>query len=252
MPSLGDSAFIFVLALLLFGPKKLPELARQLGKLMGEFRRASNEFRMQMEDELRISEQAERQKEIAAIEAAAPVRPAIDPVPADTTGATAGDTTVGTQALAEASAGSAEPSAAVSEVALPPIEDPLDSHPHMISRYPAEAPASVPQEVIHEPAPAATEPIASAEPLPIATSGSLKMRPPKTGMPFAHSIGMAPGPSAPAIRSEGSAPLSPLFDAIPHAASPETAAGASEPVTAGAQDPESRGMLQSTEASHHG
>ncbi len=53
MPSLGDSAFIFILALILFGPKKLPELARQLGKLMGEFRRASNEFRMQMEDELR-------------------------------------------------------------------------------------------------------------------------------------------------------------------------------------------------------
>jgi sec-independent protein translocase protein TatB len=77
MPSLGDSAFIFILALILFGPKKLPELARQLGKLMGEFRRASNEFRMQMEDELRQSEQAEQQKKIAAMEAAAPVTPEI-------------------------------------------------------------------------------------------------------------------------------------------------------------------------------
>src|SRR5882757_9826399 len=77
MPSFGDSAFIFILALLLFGPKKLPELARQLGKLMGEFRRASNEFRMQMEDELRVAEQAEQQKKIAAMEAAAPVTPAI-------------------------------------------------------------------------------------------------------------------------------------------------------------------------------
>ena len=48
MPSFGDTALIALLALLLFGPKKLPELARQLGKLMGEFRRASNEFRMQM------------------------------------------------------------------------------------------------------------------------------------------------------------------------------------------------------------
>ena len=67
MPSLGDSAFIFVLALLLFGPKKLPELARQLGKLMGEFRRASNEFRMQMEDELRIEEQKEHQKKVDAM-----------------------------------------------------------------------------------------------------------------------------------------------------------------------------------------
>jgi sec-independent protein translocase protein TatB len=72
MPSFGDTALIALIALLLFGPKKLPELARQLGKLMGEFRRASNEFRMQMEDELRISEQEEQQKKIAAMEAAAP------------------------------------------------------------------------------------------------------------------------------------------------------------------------------------
>lgn len=81
MPSLGDSAFIFLLALLLFGPKKLPELARQLGKLMGEFRRASNEFRMQMEDELRVSEQAEQQKKIAAMEAAAPANVIAPPEP---------------------------------------------------------------------------------------------------------------------------------------------------------------------------
>jgi len=77
MPSFQDSAVIFFLALLLFGPKKLPELARQLGKLMGEFRRASNEFRLQMEDELRIADQEEQRKKIAAMEAAAPVAPAI-------------------------------------------------------------------------------------------------------------------------------------------------------------------------------
>ena len=81
MPSFGDSIFIFVLALLLFGPKKLPELARQLGKLMGEFRRASADFRMQMEDELRISEQAEQTKKLAAIEAeSASTAPAITPI----------------------------------------------------------------------------------------------------------------------------------------------------------------------------
>jgi sec-independent protein translocase protein TatB len=77
MPSLGDSAVIIFLGLLLFGPKGLAQIARQLGKLMGEFRRASNEFRMQMEEELRLSEQADRQKEIAKIEAAAPPTPAL-------------------------------------------------------------------------------------------------------------------------------------------------------------------------------
>jgi sec-independent protein translocase protein TatB len=80
MPSFQDSAFIFLLALLLFGPKKLPVLARQLGKLMGDFRRASNEFRSQMEEELRGSEQADRQKQIAALESAAPSS-AHEPIP---------------------------------------------------------------------------------------------------------------------------------------------------------------------------
>jgi sec-independent protein translocase protein TatB len=77
MPSFSDSIFLFILALLLFGPKKLPVLARELGKWVGEFRRASNEFKMQMEEELRQAEQADRQKQIAAMEAAAPVAPAI-------------------------------------------------------------------------------------------------------------------------------------------------------------------------------
>ncbi len=83
MPSLGDSAVIIFLGLLLFGPKGLAQIARQLGKLMGEFRRASNEFRMQMEEELRLAEQADRQKEIAKIEAAAPAPPVLTSSVAD-------------------------------------------------------------------------------------------------------------------------------------------------------------------------
>ncbi len=81
MPSFSDSIFLFVLALLLFGPKKLPVLARELGKWVGEFRRASNEFKMQMEEELRLSEQEERQKQIAAMEAAAPVAQPVEEPP---------------------------------------------------------------------------------------------------------------------------------------------------------------------------
>src|SRR5665213_1104253 len=75
MPSFQDSAIIVILALLLFGPKGMAKLAREFGKLMGEFRRASADFRFQMEEEFRVSEQADQQKKIAAMEAAAPVAP---------------------------------------------------------------------------------------------------------------------------------------------------------------------------------
>ena len=48
MPGSGELIVIFVLALLLFGPDKLPELARSLGKGMREIRKASDEFRRQL------------------------------------------------------------------------------------------------------------------------------------------------------------------------------------------------------------
>lgn len=67
--SLPDTVFIFVLALIIFGPKKLPEIGRQLGRLVGEFRRASNEFKYQIEEELRqvdFDDKRSRQQSIAA------------------------------------------------------------------------------------------------------------------------------------------------------------------------------------------
>jgi TatA/E family protein of Tat protein translocase len=50
---------IFVIALLVFGPRKLPELGRALGKSLGEFKRASNELRNTLEEEVRVEEQRE-------------------------------------------------------------------------------------------------------------------------------------------------------------------------------------------------
>lgn len=44
--------FIFFLALILFGPKKMPEIGRQVARFLNEFRRASNEFRSQIETEI--------------------------------------------------------------------------------------------------------------------------------------------------------------------------------------------------------
>ncbi len=57
-----EMIFIFLLALVLVGPKKLPELGRQLGKFLAEFKRASNEFKSQLESEMLNIELEERAK----------------------------------------------------------------------------------------------------------------------------------------------------------------------------------------------
>jgi sec-independent protein translocase protein TatB len=167
MPGFGDTTFIVLLALLLFGPKKLPVLARQLGKLMADFRRASNEFKTQMEEELRISEQAERQKQITALEAAAPKQ--IDPVP---------------------------------EPEHPHLPPPMESESSSIPEHSIEA--SVAQEGPYAEPSATTYPSdpypsdsnspvpesaadSAPGPLPIASSGSINLMPPVTGLPIARS-----------------------------------------------------------------
>ncbi len=50
--SFSETIFLFFLALIIFGPKKLPEIARMVGKALNEFRRASNEFKSQIEQEI--------------------------------------------------------------------------------------------------------------------------------------------------------------------------------------------------------
>jgi len=61
--SFPDTVVLFILALLLFGPKKLPQIARQVGKALGEFKRASNEFKAQIESEISQLEFEEKKKE---------------------------------------------------------------------------------------------------------------------------------------------------------------------------------------------
>lgn len=57
-----DSFILMVMALVVFGPRRLPQIGRQIGKLMYEFRKASNDFKFQMEEELRQSEESDRRK----------------------------------------------------------------------------------------------------------------------------------------------------------------------------------------------
>lgn len=73
---------IFVVALIVFGPRKLPEIGKSLGKMMGEFRRASNDFRNTIESEV----EAEKIRDSLRIEPpkVEPVSPA-KVLPAETT-----------------------------------------------------------------------------------------------------------------------------------------------------------------------
>ena len=59
MPEL---VIIFVIALIIFGPRKLPELGKSLGKSINEFKRASNELRNSLEKEVRLEEQRDTLK----------------------------------------------------------------------------------------------------------------------------------------------------------------------------------------------
>jgi TatA/E family protein of Tat protein translocase len=62
---------ILVIALIVFGPRKLPEIGKSLGKMMAEFRRASNDFKQTIEDEV----EAERRTQTP------PAPPALPPAP---------------------------------------------------------------------------------------------------------------------------------------------------------------------------
>ena len=58
---------IFVVALLLFGPRKMPQIGRSIGRAMGEFRRASNEFKRTIEDEVAADEIREVEKDLKGL-----------------------------------------------------------------------------------------------------------------------------------------------------------------------------------------
>ena len=168
MPSFSDSIVLFILALMLFGPKRLPKLARELGKWVGEFRRASNEFKMQMDEELRATEQADRQKQIASMEAAAPVTPAI----------------------------------------------PDPEHPHLAP--PATQTPNAEPENTAAPAPAYEMVDGVRTPVPIATSGDLRIMPPSTGLPAARNGNALGGLLQSIPESADQAELTPTAEGAAH------------------------------------
>jgi len=66
---LPEMIFIFLLALIIFGPKKLPEIGRQIGKVMNDIKRASNDFKSQIESEMSNMEFDELRRKLTYSEA---------------------------------------------------------------------------------------------------------------------------------------------------------------------------------------
>jgi TatA/E family protein of Tat protein translocase len=87
MPEL---VIILVIALIIFGPRKLPELGRSLGKSIGEFKKASNELRHTLDEEIRMEDQKDQRaktdaEQRSALDAANSMRDAITAEPAQGT-----------------------------------------------------------------------------------------------------------------------------------------------------------------------
>lgn len=113
MLSIPHLIIIFLIALVVLGPEKLPQVARVMGKTMADFRRITNDFRMQVEDEMRELDRQTREREIATALSATTVATvaSIPPPPAEFT------TTQATELE--------QPHAAAA-----PTEKPSDGEPH--------------------------------------------------------------------------------------------------------------------------
>lgn len=106
MLSIPHMIVVFIIVLVVFGPNKLPELARGFGKLMAEFRKASGDFKSAFEQEMREIERqavvAERKKAAdaaAAAVAAVPVQPATQATPSGADSSLPADPAADTRAM---------------------------------------------------------------------------------------------------------------------------------------------------------
>ncbi|MGA3160261.1 MAG: twin-arginine translocase TatA/TatE family subunit [Terracidiphilus sp.] len=152
--SLGfeNSLILMVLALVVFGPRRLPEIGRRIGKIMYEVRKASNDFKFQMEEELRTAEEAERRKKeeerLSAIASSAEPAATVSPVP-DSASATPAESPYPDQVLYPAS------TAVATEEPYPRILPPSTGE-----QVPAAQPG---KRAIQAKAPAAKKPVRAAK-----------------------------------------------------------------------------------------
>ena len=169
-----DTLLLMVLALVVFGPRRLPMIGRQLGKLMYEFRKASNDFKFQMEEELRTAEEAdrrkkaeeERQRVLAAAPPPAQLEPTVSQTPAAETQEVAAVQESGAPVLTES-----------------PYSEGTDAKIGIQTTIPSEATPSketTPAEIPPEAAPPASHSI-DPEPHPAPATAIPHIQPPSSG-----------------------------------------------------------------------
>jgi len=137
MLSLPHLVVLFVIALMVFGPQKLPELARMLGKATAEFRKMTNDFRYALEDEVRELERQTRIREEEIAAAARAAQTPVPPAPAEAASAAAPEGSVPREPTNTIAAPVVEPQYDLSQQAH---SDSSPSEPH------AAEPVSVPHE----------------------------------------------------------------------------------------------------------
>ncbi len=106
----AELLLIFVIALLVFGPKKLPEIGRSVGKALREFKKTSEEIKGRIEEEIEASEIKDIRKDIQS---------GVDDLRSGVRTLT-GELTAGPDEAAKPAAGPAEPPAAAPETPKPP------------------------------------------------------------------------------------------------------------------------------------
>lgn len=211
-----DTMIVMILALVVFGPRRLPKIGRQLGKLMYEFRKASNDFRFQMEEELRVAEESDRrQREEAERQ----------------------------RALAAAPASEVAAQAPAPELPAPGAAE----HPEEYSRSEYDGRSSYDEAVLgkYEPEPESSETRPEME--------ELRVQPPATGAPVPAAsptsrASAPPSEAEPAVMETAAPEFLPSGD--------EAAVSYTQPVSdklAPPQDsPESEARAETEPAAHHG
>jgi len=172
--SLGfeNSILLMVLALVVFGPRRLPEIGRRIGKIMYEVRKASNDFKFQMEEELRTAEDADRRKKEAERLSALPSseQPAAESPATETASETPAESPYPDQVPYSASA------AAYSEEPYPRIQPPSTGEHVPAARPGKKTTPPKPSTAARTKAPAAKKAVSATKSKPAATKAPAKTK----------------------------------------------------------------------------